>query len=488
MEKNILTVNGFGIDIRVNGGQLKIKDGFMFEGGQRETNICRGLNDIDHIVIFGQTGNISFDALKWIIDQKVMVTMLDPDGNVITRFMPESHISGITKRRQATAGDNINMKISSWLLSEKFRGQRNTLNYIQNTFFKTKWWNSERDFRIGQAISISSDREKALPSCLNADSQRVLEAQSAAAYWHCFEGIPITWDKAKKIPVNWLAIRNRTSPKTSSPRKAVEPFNAGLNYLYTVLETKVRNTCIINSVDPDFGIIHADHSNRTSLVFDLMEPIRPKVDQVFLNWFLSQTFNTKDFFETREGVCRISQEIISKIIPLVNSFNLDITKVVKEFAEFFKNKTVIEKPDEFKDTRKTKGIRKLKDNPKKSKQVNFNFEKAEIESDIPNAVKNKPAYQNEKNTETISAETFCLECGEAIIPSKPGKKFCCDKHKHTYRKRKLREKRIAEGNCPQCGRPMPESANGTYKEKLTYCQHCMEYWKKRYKLKKENSC
>lgn len=477
MTKEILVLSGHSLDIRMNSGGLKIKDGFSFEEGVRQTYINRGTNDIEHIVILGQTGAITFDAIKWIIDQKIMVTFLDSEGKVITDFMPENHISAITKRRQATADNGLNIKIGAWLLAEKFKGQRETLNHMLNTCYKAGWFSPEREYRIGQAIAISQDRERALHTCLNADSQRVLEAQTAAAYWHCFEGIPLTWEKLKKVPVNWLAIGNRTSPKTGGPRKAIDPFNAGLNYLYAVLETRIRNSCIINSVDPDFGIIHVDQASRTSLVFDLMEPIRPKVDRLLFDWVLGRKFNPKDFFETREGICRVSPDITSHIIPLVKGLTPDIVKVVRELAGIFKNKSIIQRPDEFKETQKPKVVIKSQAKPGRVKQEKMNFAKPKVE------VAKKELKKVVTGLNFIEGQ--CLECGE---PLEPGKKFCCKRHKDTYRKRLLREKRAAEGKCPQCGGPMPEAANGTYKEKLTYCPKCAGYWKKRYEGKKADSC
>ena len=349
MNKEILVLTGCGLDMRVNSGGLRIKDGFAHTGDVRETSINRGLNTVEHIVILGQSGALTFEAIKWLVDQNIMVTFLDSDGNPLTRIMPEkdNHVSGIVKRRQATASNIINMKISTWLLSEKLQEQRKMLNWLQEHFRCADWWSSERNKRITQAVSISQDREKMLTSSLNPDSQRVLEAQAAAAYWHCFEGIPLRWIRARKIPANWLAIGNRTSPKTSSPRKAIDPFNACLNYLYTVLETKVRQTCLINNVDPDFGIIHVDHNSRTYLIFDLMEPVRPKVDRLLFNWVANQAFNPKDFFETREGICRASQDTVKQIIPLVKDLTSDIEKTVKEFTAFFKDRAVKQRPGDF---------------------------------------------------------------------------------------------------------------------------------------------
>jgi len=333
VKKEILVLTGNNLDIRVNSSGLKIKDGFP-HSSTRETYIPRGVNPYEHIVILGYSGTITFDAIKWIINQGMMVTFLDSLGSVITSFLPDNHI---IKRRQATAGNALN--ISTWLLAEKFREQRKTLNYIRESYQGAFWWTAERERTFRQAINISKDRERALANCLNVDSQRVLEAQ-AAAYWKTYEGIPLTWEKPNKIPVNWLTIGNRTSPKTGGPRKAIDPFNASLNYLYAVLETKVKQTFIMNNVDPDFGIIHVDQGNRTSLVFDLMEPVRPGVDRLLCNWFLERTFNPKDFFETREGICKVSPNITSQIIPFLKELNPDVVKVVKEFAGFFKDKAI----------------------------------------------------------------------------------------------------------------------------------------------------
>lgn len=439
MKKEILVLVGNNLDIRVNSGGLKIKAGFP-HSGTRETYIPRGLNPYEHIVILGYTGAITFDAIKWIIDQGMMVTFLDSFGNVITSFLPDNHISGVIKRRQATAGNALNMKISSWLLAEKFREQRKTLNCIRESYRGAFWWTAERERTFRQAINISEDRERALANCLNVDSQRVLEAQAAAAYWKCFEGIPLLWEKPKKIPVNWLTIGNRTSPKTGGPRKAIDPFNASLNYLYAVLETKVKQTCVMNNIDPDFGIIHVDQGNRTSLVFDLMEPVRPKVDRLLFDWFLERAFNPKDFFETREGICKVSPNITSQIIPLVNELNPDIGKIVKGFAGFFKDKAITQKPEEF-------------------------------------------AKEKSKIALVTQAKVYCLECNQNFTPERPGQKFCCNRHKDTYRKRLLREKRKAEGRCPQCGKPMDGGARGAYKDRVTYCEECQNYYKKRYEKK-----
>jgi len=53
------------------------------------------------------------------------------------------------------------------------------------------------------------------------------------------------------------------------------------------------------------GVLHADQPARDSLALDLMEPVRPEVDAYVLELLQGQTFRAADFFETRQGVCRL---------------------------------------------------------------------------------------------------------------------------------------------------------------------------------------
>lgn len=68
------------------------------------------------------------------------------------------------------------------------------------------------------------------------------------------------------------------STLTGSPRLAVHPPNAVLNYLYAILEAEARLVAAELGLDPGLGVLHRDTPNRDSLASDLMEPARPLVD------------------------------------------------------------------------------------------------------------------------------------------------------------------------------------------------------------------
>lgn len=453
-----MVLNGHGIDIRVNSGHLKIKEGFPFKGSVTEHFIGRGINDIEHLVILGQTGSITFDAIKWMMDQNMIVSFLDPDGNIMTDFLPQNNISAIVKRRQATATNAFRIKVSVWILRKKFSEQRNTLLHLWKDFKKSDWWSADREKRIEGALDIYKNRKALLDTCISIEGMRVLEAQVAAAYWQCLEGIPLSWSKSRNIPIHWLTIGRRTSPKTNSPRKAVDPFHTGMNYLYSVLETKIKRACIISGVDPDFGIIHVDKAHRASLVFDLIEPIRPMVDKLLLDWYLKTTLNKADFFETREGVCRLSPNITSQIVPLLKDLDSDIINTVREFTGFFRNRLVLQKPEEFTTETEAEKPVSVKNKKLTPKQIEASFEERHLEQ-----------AKVEKKVEPKE----CLECGQSFISTANGQRFCCKAHSNRYRQKKLRERRIAEGLCPVCGSDMPKAQPYGKRESL-YCEKCTE--------------
>jgi hypothetical protein len=92
---------------------------------------------------------------------------------------------------------------------------------------------------------------------------------------------------------------------TGSPRLAINPPNAILNYLYCVLESEARLAAAALGLDPGLGVMHVDTPARDSLACDLMEPVRSNVDSYLLDWITRQPLKREWFFEQRDGNCRL---------------------------------------------------------------------------------------------------------------------------------------------------------------------------------------
>ena len=109
----------------------------------------------------------------------------------------------------------------------------------------------------------------------------------------------------RRVPEHWCVFGSRHSPLTGSPRLAVNPTNAMLNYLYAVLEAETRLAIAALGLDPGMGVMHVDSPSRDSLACDVMEAIRPQVDAYLLDWILREPLHREWFFEQRDGNCRL---------------------------------------------------------------------------------------------------------------------------------------------------------------------------------------
>jgi CRISPR/Cas system-associated endonuclease Cas1 len=149
----------------------------------------------------------------------------------------------------------------------------------------------------------------------SSDEIRRCEAHGALAYWTAWHKLPLEYSRtdSRLVPEHWQTFGSRLSPLTRSPRLAVNPANAILNYLYAILESEARLAISELGLDPGIGVLHSDTRTRDSLASDLMEPIRPQVDSFLLDLLASAPLQRKWFFEERDGNCRLMSEFAARL-------------------------------------------------------------------------------------------------------------------------------------------------------------------------------
>ena len=77
------------------------------------------------------------------------------------------------------------------------------------------------------------------------------------------------------------------------------------------------------------GIMHADLAFRPSLAADLMEPMRPHVERQVLEFLKRRTFRECEFFETREGQCRLVPPLTTEVTESLYAEIPDVRRIVK---------------------------------------------------------------------------------------------------------------------------------------------------------------
>jgi CRISPR-associated endonuclease Cas1 len=118
-------------------------------------------------------------------------------------------------------------------------------------------------------------------------------------------------DGLKSVLALWHSFGTRRSvinPTTN--RNALNPANAILNYLYSLLFDETRLGLLRAGFDPMVGVAHADNQYRDSFVYDVMEPLRPDMDAWLLEFVQNHTFSPQDFCENRDGGIRLRLKLI----------------------------------------------------------------------------------------------------------------------------------------------------------------------------------
>ena len=65
--------------------------------------------------------------------------------------------------------------------------------------------------------------------------------------------------------------------------------------------------------------MHHGYHGSPALVFDLMEPNRPKVDAAVLAFALAETFSAADFLIRSDGVVRMVPQLARRVCQLVSA-------------------------------------------------------------------------------------------------------------------------------------------------------------------------
>jgi len=287
----VATLFGYNSSASVDRGHLVLNDGVGMN--RRQGRFARVRNGLKRLVVIGSTGMVTFEALRWLAAQDAAFLLLDRDGSVLAVSGPVGPSDARLRRAQSLAHHSgVAVQIAGQLISQKLEGQQMIARDIL------------RDLTVAQTIASFRG---SLESAKSIQDIRQIESQAAQAYWSAWRDLPVNFPTADldRVPQHWRTFGTRKSPITGSPRLAVNPANAMLNYLYTLLESEARLAAAAAGLDPGIGFLHVDTDARDSLACDLMETCRPQVDAFLLEWIMSQPLRREWFFEQRDGSCRL---------------------------------------------------------------------------------------------------------------------------------------------------------------------------------------
>jgi CRISPR-associated endonuclease Cas1 len=315
----VVTLYGYGIQARVDRGHLLLEDGIGT--ARRHARFGRIRHGLKRLVVIGSDGIVSLAALRWLADQKASFVMLERDGTVLTTTGPVRPSDARLRRAQSLAiQSGAALRIASKLIEQKLLGQEQVARY--------------KLLDVKTADTISSYRAQ-LAQAGTPERIRIIESRAAGVYWAIWRNLPINFPRKDelRVPEHWRTFGTRVSPLTGSPRLAVNPPNAILNYLYAILESESRLAAAALGLDPGIGVLHVDTPARDSLACDLMEAVRPQIDGFLVDWLTRETLKREWFFEQRDGNCRLMSSLAVRLSETARTWGRAVAPIAESVAQ-----------------------------------------------------------------------------------------------------------------------------------------------------------
>jgi len=136
----------------------------------------------------------------------------------------------------------------------------------------------------------------------DTDALRGLEGEAANAYFAVFDALV-------RVPEDEFRFAGR------SRRPPLDPVNALLSFVYTLLVHDIRAALETVGLDPAVGFLHRDRPGRPSLALDLMEEFRPFfADRLVLSLINRRQVAAKGFRRMENGACLMTDELRKDVL------------------------------------------------------------------------------------------------------------------------------------------------------------------------------
>ncbi len=216
----------------------------------------------------------------------ITIVILERNGRFTARI--EGPVTGnVLLRRAQYRASEVPEDVIRALLLGKIANQRSVL------MRSVRDYGSEYSTEAMAALNTAVDRMAQILRSVeltsgNAETLRGMEGEAAALYFSVFDHLIRSPDPEFR----W---------KGRSRRPPLDPMNAVLSFLYTLLTHDCRSACEAVGLDPAVGFLHRDRPGRPSLALDLMEELRPVlVDRLALSLVNRRQLRATDF-EVRDG-------------------------------------------------------------------------------------------------------------------------------------------------------------------------------------------
>ncbi len=267
-----LYIDRKGTELRLSGETL-----ICYENEERIGTIP--LAPIERIYLKGDV-KLQASLLAKLGEKNIGIICLSGRKNTPTLFMSQPHNDAARRLAQYELSNNENfcLAFAKKLVLLKLITQKTWLWQASNARLDKKCLLVPKAEELDGLIAKIKEQT-------NLPALRGIEGRAASAY---FTALSLYLPPALRFEG-----RNRRPPR--------DPFNAVLSLTYTLLHSEAVLAVYGAGLDPYIGFYHSVDYGRESLACDLIEPIRPLVDNWLLGCFRKNILREEYFSTTQEG-------------------------------------------------------------------------------------------------------------------------------------------------------------------------------------------
>jgi len=288
-----LVLDRAGMSVRAEGGALA-----LYEGDTRRGTVPIKL--LERVVVHGASLQLASAVILALAEEGVAMLFLSPRrARRVAIVLGPAHNDATVRLAQArrVTDEAFRLDWSRRIVAAKIRRQR---------MFVARALERRADARkpLYDALQVlDAMHETVASNAASVGELRGLEGAAAAAY---FRGIASVF-----APGLGFAGRNRRPPR--------DPVNACLSLAYTLLHFDAVRAAHAAGLDPLLGFYHRPAYGRESLASDLIEPLRPTVDEWVWRLFAERSLR-EDSFKHDKGACLLGKAGRQRFYPAWEPF------------------------------------------------------------------------------------------------------------------------------------------------------------------------
>lgn len=256
------------------------------------------IHNLGGVVCFGNVLCSPF-LLGHCAKHAVSVSFLTENGRFLARVTGETSGNVLVRREQYRRADDrrCSAELARWIvLAKVVNGRAVLLRTIRDHGERV-----DQD-RIRATVSRLDSALRRLEREDDLDSIRGIEGEAAAAYFGTFDELILHQKDAFQFTG-----RSRRPP--------LDPINALLSFVYTLVLHDVRAALETVGVDPEVGFLHRDRPGRPGLALDMMEELRPPLaDRLVLSLINRKQVSASGFTRMETGAVVMDDETRKTVI------------------------------------------------------------------------------------------------------------------------------------------------------------------------------